>query len=229
MFAFNEETNTVPDEKITKTTRVVNYSGNSYGKKTADDKEDAPKEKVEKVVTGEVIQRKKGMGRRIADTFTGEDFGSVRQYVIFDVAVPALKSLISDMVSQGIERTLFGDSRPRGGGGSGARVSYNRMYGGGNTRRDESRRPAMSQRGRATHDFAEIIIGTRAEAETVLDTLIECLDKYDVVTVAELYDAVGITGSFSDDKWGWNDLRQAGVRRVRDGYLLELPAPMVLD
>lgn len=206
-------------EEIKKT--VVNYQANSHKSKAGPEKE--PK-KVEKVVSGEVVQRKKPLGRKIADTFTGDDMQSVGGYILFEVMLPAAKTMISDAVSQGIERLLFGDSRPRGRTNY---TSYNRMSGSSATRKDEPR--TISRHARATHDFDEIVVESRGEAAAVLDQLTELIDRYNVATVNDLYELVGITGTFADDKWGWTDLRSASVRRVRDGYLLDLPRTSPLD
>jgi hypothetical protein len=151
------------------------------------------------------------------------------------VIIPATKNLITDMVSQGIERLMFGDSKSRSSRISGGRstnyTSYNKMYSGA-TRSDIDRPDGgrkMSERGRRTHDFDEVILEDRGEAEQVLDTLIEAIAEYDFATVTDLYDLVGITGSYVDDKWGWSDLRGSEVRRVREGYLLSLPKPQPID
>lgn len=87
----------------------------------------------------------------------------------------------------------------------------------------------MSQRGRARHDFDEIVLDERAEAEEVIDKLYEVVSRYEFATVADLYDLVGLPSNHTDHKWGWSDLRGAGVSRIRDGYLLDLPDPEPLD
>ena len=70
---------------------------------------------------------------------------------------------------------------------------------------------------------------TRVEAEEVLDRLFDWIERYEQVAVAELYEMVGISGNFTDQKWGWTDLRGATVSRVGRGYLLNLPRPEPLD
>lgn len=90
-------------------------------------------------------------------------------------------------------------------------------------------RVEMSRRARSAHDFREIILETRAEAEEVIERLFDCVQKYQTATVADLYDMLGIEPAFTDDKWGWYALPGANARRVRDGYLLDLPAPEPLD
>jgi uncharacterized protein YerC len=87
----------------------------------------------------------------------------------------------------------------------------------------------MSRQARATHNFDEVILPTRREAEEVLDFLHDLLTRYETVSVSDLYELVGETGNFTDEKWGWTDLAGASVSRVRDGYLLNLPRPVPID
>ena len=51
----------------------------------------------------------------------------------------------------------------------------------------------------------------------------ELLETYDIVSVADLYDLVGKTCNYTDNKYGWTNLRNAEPVRVRDGWLLKLP------
>src|SRR5690606_6792083 len=110
-------------------------------------------------------------------------------------------------------------------------VSYNKMYNAATTgyRADRNEPRQLSKQGRATHDFDEIILASRGEAEMVLDQLSEAIENYDTATVSDLYALVGITGAFTDDKYGWTNLAEASVSSVRDGFLLNLPKPVPLD
>lgn len=185
--------------------------------------------KIERVTTAEPIRRKKGLGRRFRDIFFGGDPRSTATFIINSVLIPAAKDMIVDAGREGVEKLVRGDSyRRRGAPSSGAQgyVSYNRMT--PPTRgpmrgpmRDEPR--AISPRGRARHDFDEIVLQSRAEAEQVIERLFDIVGRYDTATVSDLYDLVGIRSTHVDNKWGWTDMRGAGVVRVRDGYLLELP------
>ena len=83
----------------------------------------------------------------------------------------------------------------------------------------------MSRQARSRHDFDEIVLETRAEAEEVIDRLFDLVSRYESATVADLYELVGLPSSHTDHKWGWTDVRGAGATRTRDGYLLDLPEP----
>jgi hypothetical protein len=191
----------------------VDYPANSKKSRQSPSEKTRP----EKVVEGEVTQRKRGIAGKVVHTFLSEDSPSVMNYIVMEVLVPAAKNMVSDAVSQGIERILFGDTRPSRSGRPGY-INYSRIASG----RSDSR-PALSRQARAIHDFDDIIIASRAEAEDVLDRLRDLINQYEVASVSELYDLVGLTGEFTDDKWGWYDLRSASIRPIRGGYLLNLP------
>jgi hypothetical protein len=187
---------------------------------------------VTKIVQGKVVTRKRGVGSKMRDLFISADFNSVRQYVVADIVVPAVKDLISEALSGMVDRALFGESAhrhghrsrrdPRGG------LNYSRL----STERYrtlEARRPSISPRGRASHDFDEIVLDTRAEAEGVLGQMYDILEKYETVSVKDLYTMLGIDSFHTDDNWGWIDLKGANVRRVRDGYILDIARPEPLD
>ena len=213
--------------------RVLKPTENKELKDKSDPVDD---KKIEKVVEGSVLRRKKPLTKRFMETFVGGDARGVVGYVMMDVLLPAAKDMVADAVSQGVERLIFGEARstsrrtgyrPGTGTGTGY-VSYNRFSSSppAGTRREEPR--SISRTSRARHDFDEIILATRVEAEEVIDRLFDLVSRYESATVADLYELVGVSGNYTDDKWGWTDLRGAGARRVRNGYLLDLPRPELL-
>ena len=198
--------------------------------------EEVEPKKIEKVTTGEVVTRKMPLGKRLLGTFFGGDAKGVVGHVIAEVLLPAAKDAVADAFSQGIERLIFGEARStsrRTGqrpSGSSGYVSYNRMSSPTSPiagRREEPRN--VSRRARGAHDFDEIILATRVEAEQVIDRLFDLVARYEQATVSDLYELVGVSGNFTDEKWGWTDVRGAGVTRIRNGYLLDLPRPVQLD
>lgn len=198
--------------------------------------EEAPKKekKFEKVVTGEVTRAKKPLGRRFLETFTGDDTKSVIQYVIMEVALPAVRDMIADIVSQGIERKLYGEVRSVG-RRSGTRPSGANGYVGYNQiSRGRSPHPTMrpeprEERRQVGYDFENIVLATRAEGEEVIRRMFLILEEYQTLSIYDLYELVGITGNSVDYKWGWTDIRGVGIMRINNGYLLDLPKPTPLD
>ncbi len=182
-------------------------------------------ENIKKVITGTATVRKGGLGRKILETFKGEDADSVGRYILFDVALPALKDLISDMVKGGVDRALYGSGAPLRSSSSTTRThtSYSKI---GDSKKSGR---ALNRRDRASHNFKEIIVDTRREGEAVIEKLQLIIEEYNVASVADFYELVDITGSFQDNKWGWSDIKSARVSHIREGYLIEMPQPDPLD
>ena len=194
---------------------MEDYKPNSHRSKETAQKTE---KKVEKVVRGSVKTRKKNGLEKAKSAIFSEDAANIKSYVVVDVLIPALKKAISDVVTNGIEILLYGESgRTRRNMPSGG-ISYRNFY----DRRDDSPRrlssPVMNG-----YDINDIVLETRGEAEDVLARMDELVEQYGVVSVADLYDLVGITGNYTDNKYGWTNIRNAEPIRVRDGYLLKLP------
>ena len=183
--------------------------------------------RVEKVISGEVVTRKPPLGRRFKDTFVGGDRANVWEYVLLDVVVPAVKDMLVDAGQQAIEKMIFGETRPgsrRPGYRAGSTGSHFNYAGISKTSRPDPRRD-LSREARSNHSFQDIIFEKRHQGEEVLDKMYELLEKYELVTVQDLYDACGVTSNFTDAKYGWDDLQGSRVDRTHGGYLLNLPRP----
>ena len=82
---------------------------------------------------------------------------------------------------------------------------------------------------RAQSDFSQFVLGSRAQAEVVVDRMYDLLSRDGVVTVADFMDLLGEDADYTMQKWGWVDLRGSQITRVPQGYLLNLPKPVPLD
>lgn len=195
-------------------------------------KEDTREEskRVERVTSADAVRRKKSLGKQFRETFVGGDAKTAMHYVVFHVLIPAAKDALAEAGASGIEKLIYGEARAkrnRSGPSSGAQgyVSYNRMGMG----MGDDRPPlphSISRKARARHDFDEIVLASRTEAEEVIDRLFDLVSRYDAATVGDLYELTGLESSHTDNKWGWTDLRGSSVGRIRTGgYLLNLPDP----
>jgi hypothetical protein len=198
-----------------------------------------PEKNIQKVVSGEVVQRKPSLGKRIKGVFLGGDSQSVKDYVILEVFVPALKDTIADAVTGGIERIVFGDNVRPGRRGSryapGPANNFN--YAGMSNRNvvpgaafQNDPRNQLSRQARSQHQFDEVVFPSRADAHAVLTQMFELLDQFEVVTVSDFLELSGISGNFTDHKFGWTDLRGVQAHRTRGGgFVLGLPPTEPID
>ena len=203
---------------------MAEYPSNSHRSKELQATEASTERKVEKVVSGKVKTRA-NTGRKITDIFISEDAANVKSYIFMDVLVPAIKKAISDIVTDGIDMILYGGT---GGGRKKSRtdskVSYRSYY---EDRRD--RRESDSYGARSRFDYDDIIFNTRGEAEAVREQMLDMIDRYGFVTVADMYDMADLSSPYTSNKYGWTNIRSAEPVRVKDGYILKLPKAMPID
>lgn len=204
------------------------YKSNSYRSKEAQKNDNVKPEdrKIEKVVTGVVKTKKKSKISQAMDNFISEDAKNVKSYVLGEVLIPAIKKAISDIVTDGIDIILYGETRGKNRRSTADRVSYRSYYDdrGGRNRMNE-RQAIMA----GSYSYDDIILSTRGEAEDVLSRMDELIETYGLVRVADLYDLVGITGNYTDNKYGWMNIRNAEIIRVRDGYMIKMPRAVPID
>lgn len=188
-----------------------------------EEKEKIEPRKVESVVSNPVKTKKKGLWSKITDEFISEDGKGVGDYILIDVLIPAMKKTISDIVTNGIDIILYGGRGPKQSNNVPAyRVSYRNYY---DQRTNEYARPRVAQQ----YNYNEIVFQTRGDADAVLTNLRDIIVQYGLAKVADYYDLAGVDCSYTDNNYGWTDLRYADVVRMNNGYSLRLPKPMPID
>jgi len=177
-----------------------------------------------KVVKGKVKRQKKPFMKQIVETFVGEEVDSVGNYILHDVVIPAIKNTLSDAIQGGIEMLLFGDRDPnrRRGDRNKPNISYTNY----SKLNNRNSRQSGGVRNRTMND---VVLDSRADAQEVLNSLVDMIDEYGQTSVADLNDLLGVSGKYTDNDYGWENLNAARVSRVRDGYLLDLPKPINLN
>lgn len=195
---------------------------------TTEKKETKPavqEKKISKVIKGNVVTRKPSLLSKFKQTFFADDIQSVKTYAVKDVIIPGIKHLFLDSLSMLIlgER-CYTSSTKRSVGTS---YSYNTVY----KSKEDRERKRYAERDDSPRDYREIILDSRGEAESVLDTLAEIVEVYGDVSLADLYTCIGVSSNFTDNNYGWNkeSFARASYRRVSGGYLLDLPRPHPID
>lgn len=205
------------------------YKSNSNKSKAEAAKKESQLEekRVEKVVTGKVITKKKSGFSKFAGEFISEDAKNIKNYVIGDVLIPAFKKAISDIITDGIDIILYGGNGRSGSRrGPSDRVSYRSYYDDRGGRASDRLTTRYSSN---SYSYDDIVLDSRGEAEEVLARMDELMDTYGLVRVADLKDLVGITGSYTDNKYGWTNIRNAEIVHVRDGWMIKMPRAVAID
>jgi hypothetical protein len=173
-----------------------------------------------KVVTAPVKLKKKSGFQKFADEFIVDDMTKIKDFLLHDVVIPSTKKVISDLITTTVSMLFYGDTRNRNtSNGPSSKVSYggffkNPQYGAS---------AGFSSPTRTTYEYDNIVIEDKGEAEMVLHQMDDIIMAYGQVRVADLYEMLGKSGSYTDNNYGWKNLQSAYVQRVADGYLLKLP------
>lgn len=206
-------------------------SNHESSKVESDDKSDIPKKKeVRQIATAKV--RKQGLLRRFGKSVLEDGIESAKEKAYNDIIVPGIKTLLFDTVTDILDTMLFGgsesgsrgshrrsDSRRRG-----DRTSYSDYY----EKRSRGGSRSFDREDRF-YEPDDIILDTRAEARDILNELDDMIHKYGQVSVADFYDLVGVTGDWTDNRYGWVSLRGASIKPIRDGFLIVMPRTHLLD
>lgn len=201
---------------------MKDYQSNSD--KNKEPKDELPPKDLTPVVSGEVSLKPAGIGRKFKNTFLGGDFKNAREYLIADVLLPALRNLVVDTVAKGVDRLVYGENTRRPGPTTySGRIQYNNpIYREPRLRAVPDQNP-VTRWAQGSRQFDDVTIISKSEADAVVEKMIDIVDKYELVSVADLKEILGLPSAHVDNKWGWSHLGSIAVRQVRDGYRISFP------
>ena len=205
---------------------MEDYKPNSHRYK--EEQKAVPAEKkVEKVVKGGAKVRKKSELSKFADNLISEDAGKVKSYIFMDVLLPALKKLVSDVVTDGIDMILYGETgrTKKSSSSTGQYVSYSSY-----SSRDRDRTRYSSDSGRGRMNLDDIEFDRKSDADEVLRQMDEIIDRYGTVSVADLYDLAGLVAPHTATRYGWTNISSAQPERTRHGsWVIKFPRALAID
>lgn len=186
-------------------------------------KEGASPEK--KVIAKAKVQKKSAIKEALR-TFFVQDLPEIAEHLVVDVAIPAAKNAITDMVTQGIQQLLYGDvdsrRRPTSGYTSYSSSSrVNRGAGYYDSRRSERREPRQPK----PTNVEDLVFDTRGDAVDVIEYVAEQIEECGQVSVADLMSSVGIQPRYTDERWGWTTTDAFEIRQIREGWLVSADRP----
>lgn len=180
-----------------------------------------PKDLVKPVVTGKVKKKSKSFGEKFVENFINDDVSDVKGYLVSDVIVPTIKKTVIDV----IKMFFYGKTSGPGPGGAEI-VPYNQMSR-GRTYLMGSSNAAPKRVSKKTFD--DIWFENRGDLEVVVDNLNAIIDTYQVVSVFDLLELAGQQTVFTDNRFGWTDLRGMQIVHNSNGYVLKMPPPRPIE
>lgn len=170
--------------------------------------------------------KKKDKFAKLADNFISDDAQNIKSYILIDILIPTIKKAISEIVTNGIDMLLYGETGKSKKSGTSSKISY-RSYYDMDENRDRIKANVYYKNG---YEFDDIIFDTRGEAERALDAMHDVLNQYDMVSVSDYYDIANVPNTnYTMNRYGWTSLARASVSRVREGYIIKLPRVIPLS
>lgn len=194
-----------------------------------------PRARKEALVQSATV-RKKGVVERLVGGLLGPNgLRAIGAYVGHEIIVPMVKNAFVDSMTTGINMAVFKDQpQPNRRNNPGwnnrqhqntNRVQYNQSYQNNQVKQYQSSSPLST-----VYTIREVVFPNREEALMILDSMMNEIDKYGQVSVADYYDWIGLgDGTFADVSYGWEDLTRARVVSVRGGYAISLPPVGVIE
>lgn len=190
-----------------------------------------------------VVVKKKSIGQKFKETFVSKDFSSTLSEVATNVAVPALKRVASDVITNFVNGVLFGNQFPTNGGFKFNASNWN--WGNWNTgttfgspyfNYSGVTKPA-SPPAESAFKYDELIIIPKpgetmqqasVQADMVLKSLNELLDRFKKVRITDYYELCGKSAPLTYNNYGWTSLAGADKVYIGVGYLIKMPTPILL-
>ena len=170
--------------------------------------------------------RKKTTLKKVADIFFQKDINDVKSYLIMDVLIPEIRDALYNLVMNGLDMMLYDGKRTRKSSSNTMRVNYSAKY---NNQTSIPETSNSSPRTKSGLNFDDVVFDDRMDAEEVLNQMLNIIEQYDSVSVADFCELAGIPGEYTDRKYGWTSLGAAEVKRISGGgYILKLPRVILL-
>ena len=223
---------------------TVDFPSNSNVSKTTQrtpEPSEKPESEIKKPIAGKVTRRKPTVGEKFKSIFDAKTIGDaivrVVTRAIFEEAVPAMKQKIVEVgeeIARDTLRSIFlGPDAPRGRSNRSSHRDYQEPWRSSRSSRQEynprgTRRVIGASR-RERDRYEDVLYDTKDFADSILEWMNDVIEDHGKVSVANLLEEIGEEFTYTDNKWGWTDLRQADIIRVPgEGWSIKFPIPVEL-
>lgn len=194
---------------------------------------------VVKVTSGKVTFGKERLREKFKRTFIQADAKDVVTYAVTQLIIPSAKNIALAALAM----AFFGKPGNHPWYGSNtttmwpSQTGYTTYSYRGQTNvvpwtTPQNNPPMVNNQARATHNFGSITLQQYSDAEDVISSMLDYLDRTGEISVAIFYQLLGVPPANItnvDELWGWRSFTKLEPRPVRGGYTIDIsPAPMQL-
>lgn len=183
---------------------------------------------------GKVTIKNPSFGEKLKRSFVKEDLHDIRDYVVFDIVLPSIKSAIFNTIV-GTAGQIFGISVPsntfrfsNGYNGRQILTQHERKYRDFNSIQREDR--SMIKLNRYDRFYvSDFEFEYQEEADSVLEQLMDICDSRGWVSVAKFFEIADPDGTiegknvYTNNNFGWKEIDNASVKFNGEGYVIIMP------
>lgn len=188
-------------------------------------KEEAKKEKPSLIQEDSLVRKRNNYKGGLMSALIKKDMSEVLRWLFYEKVIPGGKELFLMALGNWLGVDMYdifdfgGSDRRRGQIGSYQRA-YDRING-----RNRDRRREPEDRGKRNSDkldYHDIVLRYRPDAERVVDAMQDRIEQLGQVSVAELFEMIHEPSDYTDTAYGWTRTSDVDIRKVRDGWLIDV-------
>lgn len=173
---------------------------------------------IKQVAQGKI--KKQTLGKKLKTAFIAEDIKTVKSYALDEVVIPGVKDLMLAILHNSIDMIFTGHgSKRKSSGFYGSHNNYGSYY-------SKKSEPIHQEKVRT---YETVGFDTKDEADEVLEQMRLYLDEYHRVSIATFNEAAGVTGEYTDNRYGWRSLEGAKVMYHQGEWFIDFPKPKDLN
>lgn len=207
------------------------YESNAFSDKEPENNKQEPVDVPAEKTSAPVKVHKRSAFQQAIDNFVADDLKKVRDYIIWDVLIPAAKSALSNIIKTSTDMIIYGSTKEANRARGGSKPKYRDYYASDYPREDA---PARKETRRG-YSYDEVIFSSYEDAQDVYKILVDILGRYHWVRIADFYqacievlgDGIKLNATYTDSWWGWDerDFESVGTIPYQDGWVIRFPSP----
>lgn len=175
------------------------------------------------ISSDKIVSTKKPFSKRMIKFFLDEDIEDVKGWLIHEIILPELKEM-----GRGVIANAFGiDYKPSRSGDTYHR-DYRAYYrGSGSKKKNDG--PKRDSRFDDEVDYRNIILEDRRDAEELVDRMRYQIEYDGTISVAEFLNLLHLPSEWTDSDWGWNNPNDIGIKKVHNGFRIDVREARRID
>lgn len=185
--------------------------------------------KKEKVVSDKAIVKRENGFSKLAHVFLAEDISNIKDVLVWDIVVPAIRDTLFKMIGNGAHMMLYGTPQAEKRDYRKPTVSYASMY----QREEKSNVPVSTPQVSTSGVPKSVTLPSQKDAEDLMAEIFGTIEDYGRMSILDLKEFIGDEAHIrsTDDKYGWMSHENFYYKKHfgSDQYEFYFPRPLPFE